>query len=237
MNNFIHFKDIVVEKPETWKGKKILSLDIDWASDEILNFTLDLIETKNIKACFFVTHQTKVLERIKQNPLFELGIHPNFNPLLDGDKNSKSASQIIDDLLEIVPNSKILRSHSMTTSGKWLGLYKQKGITHLSNYLQYGLEPVVPFKQINGLIETPVYFADDGYVYLNDTKEMENPALESIKESNEHGVKVYNFHPVHLWLNTNNFHDYQKYRDSKVKVPNNSNGVTNILELISFQKD
>tara|TARA_B110000046_G_scaffold185692_1_gene228629 strand:- start:10578 stop:11285 length:708 start_codon:yes stop_codon:yes gene_type:complete len=233
MSNFIHFKDVVVNRPETWKGKRILSLDIDWASDKILNYTLDMIEEKGCKACFFVTHQTKVLERIKENPLIELGIHPNFNPLLDGVKDSKTAAQIIDDLLEIVPNAQILRSHSMTTSGKWVGLYKQKGITHLSNYLQYGVEPIVPFMQINGLVEVPVYFADDGFAYINESKEIVNITKNLLFSTNVEGIKVFNFHPVHLYIDTENISDYYSYKINEMIIKKtHSFGSRSILDML-----
>jgi len=234
MNNFIHFKDIIPEEPTTWKGKKILSLDIDWANDEVLEHTLNYIERANIKACFFVTHDTPLLQRIINNPLFEVGLHPNFNDLIDAKNQPNTASQIIDNLLKIIPNTNVLRSHSMTTSGRWIGLFKQKGITHLSNYIQYGVEPIVPFRQINNIVETPVYFADDGYVYLNDTKEMMNLDIGEVIKPNINGIKVYNFHPIHLFINTTSFADYNLYKETnKVDVkPENSNGAMDIFKRI-----
>lgn len=58
-----------------------LTFDIDWAHDTILEYTVDLLEKHEVAATFFVTHDTPVLNRLRDNPLFELGIHPNFNPL------------------------------------------------------------------------------------------------------------------------------------------------------------
>lgn len=229
---FIHFKDIVVEKPETWKGKSVLTFDIDWATDEQINFVLDLLESSGKKACFFVTHNTPVLERIRANKNFEFGLHPNFNPLILAESMDKKPQEIINDLKKIVPEAKILRSHSMTTSGRWLGMYKAAGISFLSNYLMYGIDTIQPFYQINGLIEIPVYFADDGFVYLNDTKEMKNPDLEDVFSSQHSGIKVFNFHPIHIFINSSSFEDYKQFKESGIRNKNadQNNGILSIYK-------
>jgi hypothetical protein len=241
MNSFIHFREISVENRDSWNSKSIISLDIDWAPDDILDICLDLLEEFHVKACFFITHSTPVLKRINVNPLFEIGIHPNFNHLIDG-APVKKASQILDDLLELAPSCSVLRSHSMTTSGRWINLFKEKGITYLSNYIQYGLDPIVPFKHINGLIETPVYFADDGYAYINETEEIENIPINEITECSRNGIKVYNFHPIHLALNTFKISDYTRYKENGDYLiessRNNINGSLNLFKqlLCSAQK-
>lgn len=89
---FSTFKKIVVDDPRTWTDAIFLTFDIDWAHDEVLNDTIDIVERAGVAATWFVTHDTPVLERLKHNPNFELGIHPNFNYLLQGNsKNGKTA--------------------------------------------------------------------------------------------------------------------------------------------------
>ena len=46
---------------------------------------LNLIEINNVKATFFFTHQTSLLDKVKKNKNIEIGIHPNFNNLLAGE--------------------------------------------------------------------------------------------------------------------------------------------------------
>lgn len=58
------------------------TFDIDWACDEVLSDTIDIIEAAGVSATFFVTHQTTLLERLRANSAIELGVHPNFNTLL-----------------------------------------------------------------------------------------------------------------------------------------------------------
>ena len=78
-------KDINIKDSKSWENKIFLTFDLDWCSDEVLEYTLNLLEQFNVKAIFFITHYTKLLDRMKKNESFELGIHPNFNFLLNGD--------------------------------------------------------------------------------------------------------------------------------------------------------
>lgn len=229
---FINFRDINIEDPTTWKGKAILTFDIDWATDEQISFVLDLLEPSGKKACFFVTHDTPILERIRTNKNFEFGLHPNFNPLILAESIDKKAHEIISELKRIVPEAKILRSHSMTTSGRWLGMYKAAGMDYISNYLMYGIDTIQPFHQINGLVEIPVYFADDGFVYLNDTKEIPNPDLENVFRSDYAGIKVFNFHPIHIFINSTSFEDYKKFKEGGARNDSaaQNNGILNIYK-------
>ena len=75
-------KLINCQDPHTWRGKIFLTFDLDWCHDEVLRYLLDSLEQRNLSATFFVTHQTDLLERMRNNSQFELGIHPNFNYLL-----------------------------------------------------------------------------------------------------------------------------------------------------------
>jgi hypothetical protein len=234
MSNFINFKEINLDVPSGWKGKRILSFDVDWALDEVIEDVISLIEEVNIKCTFFITHTTDLLSRMRNNPNIELGIHPNFNPLLDSELGAKTAVQTIESLMNLVPEATVLRSHSMTHSGRWLTLYKEFGITHLSQYYMNGIDTIQPFRHVNGIIETPVYFADDGYIYINDHKKWDNHSMDRVLSKNEY-IKVYNFHPIHVALNTNSFSFYNKTRESHrnweelIKIRSNEFGVKDIL--------
>lgn len=210
MIEFVHFRELDPVHAYTWSGKSVLSIDIDWAHDIVLADTIDLIEQAGVKACFFVTHDTPLLERLRANPLFELGLHPNFDPLLKGEAGH-SARDILMDLARLVPDAKVLRSHAMTTSGRWLELYREVGVTHLSNYLMFGDSGIHPFCQLNGLIEAPVYFADDGLLFQRAASAVSfdhNSGLGSTSS----GLRVYNFHPIHIFLNSESLNRYSSSR-------------------------
>ena len=155
---------IDVDKMETWHDKVFLTIDIDWAHDEILEDTIQLIEETGVCATWFITHETSYLEFLRGNPRFELGIHPNFNPLLLGDKSlGKSADEVVSRLLEIVPEAKSVRSHSMAQSSVLLNLFSEKGLTHDCNHYIPQQSQIVlkPWHLWNGLIRVPYFWEDD----------------------------------------------------------------------------
>lgn len=116
---------------QSWVNQLFITFDIDWAHDDVLNDTIDLVEQASVSATWFVTHDTPVLKRLRANPKFGLGIHPNFNFLLEGDgHNDRNAREVIERLLANVPEAKSVRSHSMTQSSGLLELFKNVGLTH-----------------------------------------------------------------------------------------------------------
>src|SRR5688572_30631364 len=89
-----------------YENKLFLTFDIDWASDHVLNHTIDLLEKFDVCATFFVTHETPLLNKIRRNPKFELGIHPNFNFLLNGDfRHGKNPEEVVEYYLKMVPDA------------------------------------------------------------------------------------------------------------------------------------
>lgn len=237
MSEFIKFSEIDLNHLESWKGKKIISFDIDWTIDEVILDVIELVEQFDVKCTFFVTHDTPVLKRLRTNENIQLGIHPNFNPLIDSQDEANTARRTLEKLMEIVPEATVIRSHSMTHSARWLSMYKEFGLTHLSQYYMGGVETIQPFKHVNGLIETPVYFADDGYVFVQDHKEWKNDSIDKILGDAKY-IKVYNFHPIHLSLNTDSFDFYNETRNAHqnwnalLKCVNAGFGARTILKLL-----
>ena len=236
---FKHFKEIDYDNKSTWERKRILTFDIDWASDEIILDTLDLLNQNNVKATFFVTHQTPVLGEIRSNSNFELAIHPNFNPILNLERG-KSVNKVFEEILEIVPEAIVSRSHSLTNSGRWNSIYKEKGLRYTSNYFMYMQKDIKPIKNINDVVEIPIYFADDALLYLNDDKF--DLTIPEFKTTNFEGVQLFLFHPIHVALNSNSLKLYDETRgfhDDFNKISNISKkhiGVRDVLKNLIGQE-
>lgn len=175
--------------------------------------TIDLVEQADVAATWFITHDTSLLQRLRENPNFELGIHPNFNFLLNGDpRNGESADKVVDLLLAIVPDAKSIRSHSTTQNSTLLQLFSDKGLTHDCNHFipaQAGLE-LKPWYLWNGLIKVPYFWEDDAACLYAKNIPIENIALQG-------GIKVFDFHPIHVFLNTENLDRYERSRDIHLK--------------------
>lgn len=200
---------INVDDAETWQNKNFLTIDVDWAHDEILADSIDLVEETGVCATWFITHETTSLELLRGNPHFELGIHPNFNPLLLGDHSlGRTAEEVVDRLLEIVPEAKSVRSHSMTQSSVLLNLFSEKGLTHDCNHYIPQQSHIVlkPWHLWNGLIRVPYFWEDDLSCIYEDSFDA-NSLLD------REGLRVFDFHPIHLFLNTDNLNLYGKTRN------------------------
>ena len=208
---FENIKNIDLSKPSSWQSKIFLTFDLDWCSDEVLLYTLDIIEKYDIKATFFVTHDTPLLERMRANPKIELGIHPNFNFLLNGDfRYGKNFNEVIEYYKNIVPESASVRSHSMASSSIILDGFEKFGLIYDCNtFIPYssGIE-VIPYKNWNSLIKVPYFWEDDVHCIYDWDWDVK-------KFIQYKGIKVFDFHPIHIFLNTNNLDRYMDIKNMK----------------------
>lgn len=203
--------DIQVAGESDWSAKPYLTIDIDWAHDDVLADTIDLIENYDVPTTWFVTHETPLLTRLRGNPSFELGIHPNFNFLLNGDSRAgRDALEVVDRLMDIVPEAKSVRSHSTTQNAGLLDLFVRRGLTHECNAfipVQANIA-LKPWQLWSDLVRVP-YFWEDDVACLYRQK---NTPSEMSDLINLEGIKVFNFHPVHIFLNTEHLDRYENTR-------------------------
>ena len=55
-------------KPDTWEENIALTFDIEWAHDEILLDTVNILEKAGASVTWFVTHDTPILGRLRDHP-------------------------------------------------------------------------------------------------------------------------------------------------------------------------
>lgn len=235
--NFSSIREINVASPDTWEGKIFLTLDIDWACDFVLADTISLIEKANVFVTWFITHDTPLLERLRNNYKFELGVHPNFNFLLNGDpRNGATAEEVIDRLLDIVPDAKSVRCHSMTQNSVLLQLFADKGLTHDCNHFipEQAEISLKPWLVWNGLIKVPYFWEDDVFCLYSRGSRVCDLVYRP-------GLKVFDFHPIHIFLNTQNLKEYEltrpvhHHKKKLIKHRNQGYGTRNrLLDLLSL---
>ncbi len=204
---------ILPEIKKTWKNKCFLTIDVDWAHDKVLADTINLVEYYDVSATWFITHDTPLLSRLRENPNQELGIHPNFNKLLAGDKsNGNNEREIVERLQTIVPEACCVRSHSMMQSGPLLELFSEVGLTHDANHFipASSKMPLKPWRLWNGITKIPYDWEDDLHC-LYQQQEWGEPAVNKIL--NQPGMHVFDFHPIHIFLNTTTIAHYEETRD------------------------
>lgn len=198
-------KNIEIEE-NTWKDKLFVTSDIDWASDEVLGFTINLLEKYNTKCTFFATHQTDLITNLSSN--FEIGLHPNFNFLLQGDfRYGKNYVEVLDYYENLLGRKKSIRFHSLTINSYIKSEIAIREYEFLCNeFIPYTSNiELKPFIDFNNLISVPHYWEDDLCMNLKD-------AFDVDYIINKNGLKVLDIHPIHIFLNTENMKRYEKAR-------------------------
>lgn len=200
-------KNITLDK-SSWDDKLFITSDIDWASDEVLDFVINLFDKHNLKCTFFATHKTTLLDSLGAN--YEVGLHPNFNYLLNGDfRYGKNYKEVIDYYYKMFPTAKSVRSHSMTQNTLILDEFARLGFTHDCNHF-------IPYKNSETKLEPWKYWQDDmlkvPYLWEDDIHCVYQDKWEIDLVTKISGLKVLDFHPIHIFLNTEDIERYNSAR-------------------------
>lgn len=171
-----------------------ITFDIDWAPDAVIADTLALLNAANVQATFFATHSTSLFNGIQGH---EIGIHPNFLP-------TKDYRSELDRLMNLYPQAKGVRCHSYYQNTQILDLFVEHGLEYDSNSVMFGCHNIQPFKHWNGLVRVPIFWEDDINCLIGNVWE---PELLSLADPNS--LFVFNFHPIHVYLNTEKLSRYE----------------------------
>ena len=202
---FSQIKRINPNLRDSWNGKIFLSFDIDWAHDDVILDSYNLVSDYSVETTWFVTHETDVLRTIGMDKHIELGIHPNFNDLLSGSGGGTS-NQVIQEARELVPSATTIRSHSLTQSERLLDQFLDNNFKRICNlFIPYRNQmQVCPYDLWGGAIIIPHRFQDNASLRIG----------EDLPERHElnTGLHVFDFHPIHVFLNTESLDRYERTR-------------------------
>jgi hypothetical protein len=188
-----------------------ITLDIDWAPDFVIDFVADMLIQYNTRATWFVTHNSPAVECLRQNKeLFELGIHPNF---MVGSTHGQTPESVLNHCMGLIPDAVSMRTHALFQStpilAKAARLTSVK--TDVSLFLPYAahLQPVrMWFDPMHSLIRVPVYWSDG--TEINSPSPIWETSPSIVEED---GVKVFAFHPMHIYLNSPDAQPYQRVKE------------------------
>ena len=206
--DFSQIQKISPNNPESWNRKLFLSFDIDWAHDEVILDCYKLVSKYSAETTWFVTHQTELLDMFITDKKVELGLHPNFNDLLSGKTDSYpgNSSQIIKENKKLVPTATTVRSHSLTQSERLIDQFVENGFKRICNlFIPYRSNmKVIPYYIWNNAIMIPHRFQDNASLRVN----------EGVPEKDflTTGLNVFDFHPIHVFLNTESLDRYELTR-------------------------
>jgi hypothetical protein len=239
MVSFSKISTIVPNKQETWEKKVFLTFDLDWAHDEVISDTIDLLDQSEVSSTWFVTHKSSVLEKLSKQENVELGIHPNFSIAFNqSNKINKKPEKVLNDLLDIVPDAKSVRSHSLFHSERLVDDFNEFGLSHISNcFIPYGSGlDIRPFSIWEDMVMVPHCWQDNVALRMN----LPFPNKSELLKSHF----VFNFHPIHIFLNTEKIERYESTRpfhqNPDKLISRRFNGVgtrTLLIDLLKVLKD
>lgn len=157
-----------------------ITTDLDWCPQEVFDCFVDIVKKYGYKVTVFCTHEVKIPKE------WEVGIHPFFTDFND-------VESALDDLLNIFPVSKGVRTHRCRISGEWFFLFREKGLQYDSSlFINRG---ITPYYYVKNMLEIPIYFADDHHLDLS-------KGFDDLKYFPNTSPYVFLFHPIHVFLNT-----------------------------------
>jgi len=180
-----------------------ITCDIDWAPDFAVYDLANRLKCEGIQATFMVTHSSDVLSDVR-NLGHTLGIHPNFFP---GSSQGDSPEDIMENLLKIVPDAIVMRTHGLYQSSRLLEMISKKYPTieiDLS-LLTYG-SSFVEFSNLyfeGSCLRRLNYNWEDDIAFGDPKIDWANP-LELARAS------IYDFHPIHVALNSSSSDRYRE---------------------------
>jgi hypothetical protein len=186
----------------------VMTLDTDWAPDSAIDFTAGILVEHRVKATWFVTHASPAISRLSDFPeLFEIGIHPNF--LFEGrNDQGSSPAEVLDFCMNLVPAATSMRTHALVQSTPLFDLVLERTAirTDVSLLLPRapGLRAVCFEWKGKTLTRIPYLWEDDVEMWRSEP----DWRLSSILGLGE-GLKVVDFHPIHVFLNSADMAPYQ----------------------------
>jgi hypothetical protein len=189
-----------------------VTFDIDWAPDWAVDLCQKICSKSDASSSFFATHQCDILHDLRKVDGTELGVHPNF---LGGSSHGSAIKDIVEFVLDLVPDAVSIRTHSLVQSSPILDHIVTE--TNLQNDVSLFM-PFVPMqyacKMYFGehgrfLRRMPYYWEDVTAAGWPGWDWARAPVLDPIAR-----YKIYNFHPIHIALNTADMAAYQSLKQS-----------------------
>lgn len=184
----------------------VLTGDQDWAAEWALSIQVEAAAEAGVPLHIFSTNHSAVLTSKRQG--LTMGIHPNFLP---NSSHGSTPKRVVEHCKQLVPDSTTARCHAFAESTAALQALASAGITADSGFCSH-LQPwLTPTRHFTGIIRLPVFLEDDVLMGLSSCR------IPRLVDLEPHlvtpGLKIFNFHPAHVGLNSANLADYDRHRN------------------------
>ena len=192
----------------------VLTFDIDWAPDYAILKCLDLLASVGYKATFFATHPTPLNQEIV-NRGHILGIHPNF---LEGSSHGSSVEEIVYKCFTYAPNAWCMRTHCLVQSTPLLHEVFSK-----FPQLKLDVSLLMHRSPFAHKVEWNFYgLSFDRLLYnWEDDAQFSSYEDNTIPELFFGELTVFDFHPIHVFLNSTDGNLYRKLKSEQSHIPLN----------------
>ncbi|HLB42257.1 MAG TPA: hypothetical protein VJN02_05300 [Gammaproteobacteria bacterium] len=181
--------------------------DIDWASEDIIQYSHHTLSGNDLKLTYFNTHTSPFLNELDQSEQIRMLIHPNFLP---DSSHGTSFKEVIDYCLKLASNADGFRSHRYFEVNDIMDEFAKRGFKFVSNHCTQCETYIKPLKHRSGLLSIPIFLEDGGYLLMDATLNFSS----LIHRLETPGLKVINFHPAHMAFNTPSFDYTRAIKDS-----------------------
>jgi hypothetical protein len=166
----------------------VFTMDTDWSPPEVVDYAFsELIDSRLAWTVFCTDFYSSVQARNRT----EMALHYNVEGV--GFEASFRA------IAKKVPGAQGARGHSLAFSERLRPVYRDLGIVYDSSYLMVGLDSIHPFQIARNVWELPLYFMDTFFLEFYEGNFSCSPSRQQLGSP---GLKILDFHPVHLVLNT-----------------------------------
>ena len=181
-----------------WQTQPVfcLTVDVDWASEEVIRRAHAWLEPFAARATYFLTHPSRFLDELLQRSAIDAGIHPNFMP---GSSHGEHWRQVIDYCLNLLPHARCSRSHLYYDSATITSALRQAGLRYDSNLLSFLQPRLAPLRHPSGLVRFPCFFEDGTHLVQGGELRLSRGLQEIFATP---GLKILAVHPLDMAINT-----------------------------------
>lgn len=172
-----------------------MTLDTDWVPQCVLDYALAMLADARVPATIFCT-SAYTLAPSALSPLVELALHPNYLP---GSTHGANEAECLAHVRALYPQAVGHRGHAYYWHSGMSGPLRAAGLRYDSSLL-LPFQPHLRPNSASGITRLPVWCGDNVLMDMGATT-FAPPNL------NEPGMKVLNFHPIHVYMNSTTMAD------------------------------
>ena len=131
------------------------SSDVDWASEEVIKYSHNLISGNELKLTYFNTHPSSFIADLANKEIACQLIHPNFMP---DSSQGNSFEEVINYCKNLVPKADGFRAHRYFEVNDIMDKFAVRGFKFFSHNCTRCEKFLTPYYHRSGLINLHIFF-------------------------------------------------------------------------------